>query len=283
MVAHAKRIVVGDSIIAKTDTLPVGVNAGMAPSGLSVHFAGGDRPDAAAIARLADDVGDGHGADSGRFSISHSPAASVSSRASSDWVELLASGLTFDLSGLAPAEGVSPPPPMHLFGFDQPPEWPAGGALHLAVGAHLYGGGGLLPVVRTMVALGARLARLDGAVAVGWHPARSVIAAGLFCRMVEGWLAGGAFPALGLTALARDPDGGLRSEGLAHFIGQELRIEPYHGEPLADAAKLALRLIHGFVESGPVSATFETTGLNGAPLLVEPSANRSFIRVWRRD
>jgi hypothetical protein len=277
MVAHAKRIVVGDSIIARTDTLPAGVTAGMPMSGLSVHFAGGDRPDVAAIVRLAGAVADGHVPDSGRFSISHSPAASAA------WVELLASGLTFDLSGLAPGEGVSPPPPGHLFGFDQPPTLPAGGALNLAVGAHLSGGGGLLPVVRTMVALGARLARLEGAVAVGWHPARSVIAAGLFCRMIDGWLAGGAFPALGLTALARDPDGGLRSEGLAHFIGQELRIEPYHGEPLADAAKLALRLIHDFVERGPVSVAFETTGLNGAPLLVEPSANRSFIRVWRRD
>lgn len=277
MVAHAKRIVVGDSIIARTDTLPAGVRAGVASSGLSVHFADGNRPDAAAIARLTDDVGEGHAAEGGRFRISHSPTASAG------WVELLASGLAFDLAGLAPGEGVSPPPPVHLFGFDQAPILVPDAALHLAVGAHLSGGSGLLPVVRTMVALGARLARLDGAVAVGWYPARSVIEAGLFCRMIDGWLAGGAFPALGLTALARDPDGGLRSEGLAHFIGQELRIEPHHGEPLADAAKLALRLIHGFVESGPVSAAFEATGLNGSRLLVEPSANRNFIRVWRRD
>ncbi len=130
------------------------------------------------------------------------------------------------------------------------------------------------------VGLAASLSELPGIEGIAWRPAHSLIEPVLFRLQVGTWLAGGAFPALGLTALARDPDGGLRSVGLEFFIGQELRIEPAAGRPFPGAAKLAVRLIHGLVEDGPVHKPIELAGENGEPIRMEPSANGRFIRVW---
>ena len=43
-----------------------------------------------------------------------------------------------------------------------------------------------------------------------------------FMSAVRAWLVGGAFPALGLTALREEQDGALHSEGLALFTGYEV-------------------------------------------------------------
>ena len=155
-------------------------------------------------------------------------------------------------------------------------------AITLRPGAHLAGGGNLLPVVRSMVDVAAALVALPEVQAVVWHPARSGMAPAYFAQVVGKWLEGGPFPALGLTALAREVDGGLRSEGLAFFTGQELRIEPVRDESPAQAAKIAIRLINTLVTIPPVFAPCEFTGPGGERLNAEPSGNGRFIRIWRQ-
>ena len=71
-----------------------------------------------------------------------------------------------------------------------------------------------------------------------------------FRRTVGAWLDGGAFPALGLTALSRSPQGAMRSVGLNFFLGHELELAPLAGESAADTARMAVRLIHDLVENG---------------------------------
>lgn len=230
----------------------------------------GARPDADAISALAAARGEG------------TPFAVTHCAESEGWVELVASGMAFDLCGLSPAPVEPLPPLVHAFGYDGQAQPRFGEAVALRPGSHLAGGEAMLPVVRTMVGLAARLAQMPGVQGVSWHPARSLVEPALFVRMAAAWLAGGAFPALGLTALARDPDGGLRSEGLAFFIGQELRVEPFEGGPMPGGPRLAMRLIHSLVEDGPVRGPVHLHGPDGERLLAEPSANGAFVRVWRQ-
>lgn len=197
------------------------------------------------------------------------------------WLELLASGLTFDLSGLTP--GVSEPIPdrAHLYGLahsavDCPLE-----AITLTPGPHLAGGEAMLPVVRCLAWLAARLAALPGTRAVAWHSARCWSAPQHFRDVVLRWMEGGAFPGFGLAALIPMADGGLQSEGLTQFIGQELRIEPELVADRAAAAKIALRLMHLLVENGPVKSPERITLSPQENLRLEPSANQRFVRVWR--
>lgn len=241
------------------------------PAGMSLIYAADARPNGADIARIAAGVATAMP----RFSISHQPPQGEG------WLELLSSGLTFDLSGLAPAAPLPLAEWRHAFGFSgDVPQAPC--AVGLVPGPHLSGGKAMMPVVRTMVGLAASLAAGTQAQAIAWHPARSLIEPALFCRIITAWLAGGAFPALGLTALARDPDGGLRSEGLAFFTGQELRIEPDMGKS-EDAARLAVRLIDALVTRGPVSAPFAMTMPDGGGLQLAPSANGRYVRAWRGE
>ncbi|MEY2943142.1 MAG: hypothetical protein RLY97_1156, partial [Pseudomonadota bacterium] len=197
-------------------------------------------------------------------------------------IELLYGGLSFDLLGLMPAEKCPMPDIAHRYGFTAPLANRGLEAITLVAGEHLRGAENLLPVVRGMTAIAAKLTALSGALAVAWHPARSLIAAEPFVRSITSWLDGGAFPALGLTALIRDVDSGLRSEGLAFFTGQELRIEPIHGESAAGAAKIALRLIHMLVGSEAVTKPYEFTGPAGENLRAEPSGNGKYIRIYSK-
>ena len=205
------------------------------------------------------------------FSISHRPAPHEG------WVELLAQGLAFDLVGLAPAAPSPAPQPCHHYGTAAL----TGEAIALYPGAHLSGGEGLLPVVRTAAALGAALAGLDGVEAVVWHPARTATAPALFRAGVEGWLAGGAFPVLSLAALELGEDGAFRSEGLAFLLGQELRLESLADGDSAKAGKIAARLIHTMVEEGAVLTAAEFTGPGGERLRAQPTDNGRVLRVWQ--
>ena len=124
----------------------------------------------------------------------------------------------------------------------------------------------MLPVVRAQAELAARLCELPGVAAIAWHPARSLCEPRFFREAVLRWIDGGAFPGLGLASLAPTEDGGLKSEGLAHFTGQELYLEPALCEPRADAAKTALRLMHWLVEYGHLNDIVDLTGPSGEPL-----------------
>ncbi|MEO0062907.1 MAG: hypothetical protein RLZZ08_1467 [Pseudomonadota bacterium] len=249
-------------------------------SAVSLLFAPGTRPDLRAIRALAGGAAD--------FVISHDPqgdAADPSGSGTPDathlWVELLAKGLTFDLSGLATGEAAAPPPCAHLYGV--PSEIAASPleAITLAPGPHLAGGGGMLPVIRTLALLAARLTALPGTIAVAWHPARCWSAPDQFRNQVLRWIDGGVFPGFCLAALAPMVDGGLQTEGLALFTGQELRIEPDAGDDRAADAKIAVRLLHQLVETGRVDAEQRFIGPAGDNLRLEPSANGRFVRVWR--
>ena len=211
------------------------------------------------------------------FAISHKPEPSAG------WLEILAGGLTFDLAGLTPAPSGPLPEMAHWYGFREKPRVEVAEAITLVPGEHLQGAENLLPVTRVMTATATRLAALDNVKAVVWHPARSAMAPAVFTTSIGNWLQGGAFPALGLTALFPDGNGAIRSEGLAFFIGQELLIEPSIGISTAQNVKIAARLINHLVGSNTIQQRFDFIGPNGEYLSVEPSGNDRFLRVWTKS
>lgn len=197
------------------------------------------------------------------------------------WLELLASGLTFDLIGLAPDEGAAIPSASHFFGLGREVAKEPFEAIAIVPGPHLGGGAAVLPVVRVMAGLARELAlRLDARV-VCWAPAGSWMDTGYFARIVQSWLEGGAFPALGFTGIERTPDGGVQSQGLCHFAGQELRVESRRGEAPAETVKLAVRAMDHIVRNGPIESRQELTGPSGELLLAEPLPGGRVVRLWR--
>jgi hypothetical protein len=235
---------------------------------LSLVFAEGQRPDAAALLGLLDaqpQTGSGP-----RFSLSHMPSAEEG------WVEILASGLTFDCAGLAPASPSATPTGGALLGLERQPE---GEAISLSPGPHLAEAAGMLPVVRALAGLGARLAALPGAVAVFWNPARCWMPTAYFCKVVDNWLADGPFPALGLTSLERESDGSIVSVGLALMTGQELRFLPDPKLVPADIARIAVRLIHALIDIDPLTTQHTFVGPDRETLLVTPSKQGTQLDV----
>jgi hypothetical protein len=251
-------------------------NSGLA---VSLLFAAGCRPEPQAIRDFAREERE--------FSVSFDPSVEgVAGAASTDgdgraWLELLAKGLTFDLVGLGPAAPPEPPPCVHGYALGANVEAHGLEAVTLRPGPHLAGGHAMLPVVRSMALLAAALSGIDGVAAVAWHPARTWCGPGYFHDGVQRWIEGGVFPALGLTALAMTPDGGMQSEGLSLFAGQDLRIEPELMTDKAAGAKIGVRLIDSMVEAGPIDVPHRVLGPEGQPLRLEPSANGRFVRVWR--
>ena len=281
---------------------------GIGDGGLSLLFAKGQRPSRDDLARLAaarvapgaggfslgHDFG-GHGTGregsgregSGRYGNSKPGTRSQVTRKhpgqdDTGQLELVASGLTFELSGLHPAPPAPPPVVHHRFGADEGAGLTTLEAVALLPGDHIAGGQVLMPVVRTMLALACRMAELPGLSAIVWHPAHSLIGPGLFRRQVDGWLGGGAFPALGLTALIKGADGTVRSHGLAHFIGQELALDPSIDGGAAAAARVAVRLIHALVEDGPLQAPIDVEGPDGQPLHAAPENAGRLVHVTNR-
>lgn len=250
------------------------IDGGGGISAASLLFAPGERPGRQAIAALA--------SEKASFAISHDPAEGNGENGEAgDWLELLANGLTFDLVGLAPGHSAESPPLGQVFGL--PAEFDSWRmeAITLRPGPHLTAGGAMPPVVRSLAWLAAQLAWLPGVRAIAWHPARSVSEPAHFRDSVLRWIEGGVFPGLGLASLAPMADGGMQSQGLALFTGQELRLEPELTEDRAAGAKIALRLMHWLIEHGPVEGEERLTGPDGRPLRLEPSANGRFVRAWR--
>lgn len=243
---------------------------------LSLLFAAGDRPSAEDV-NCALSQPDGPSAHAG------SPVARITNARSGGegWLELLANGLTFDLAGLAPAQSEPIPKAAHFFGLPSRENEKPFEAIAIVPGPHLAGGGAMTPVVRTMAAVASELSAKLDAKAVCWGPAGSWMDPSYFARIVEGWLAGGAFPALGFTGIERGDDGAVASDGLAFFTGQELRVESRRGEPAADTVKLAVRAIDHLVRHGPIDRRERLTGPNGEALLAEPTRDGRIVRLWR--
>lgn len=235
---------------------------------LSLVYASGARPDVPALQALREAK---HAGTAGtRFSISHFPDSSEG------WVELLADGLTFDCAGLSPAAPAVLPKGGALLGLEREPE---GEAITLTPGPHLADAMGMLPVVRTLAAIGSQLAALPGAAAVIWNPARCWMPPAYFCKVIDNWLADGPFPALGLTSLERESDGSIVSVGLALMTGQELRFLPDAKLVAADIARIAVRLIHAMIESGPLFKTETYLGPARETLLVTPNLRGTLLDV----
>lgn len=256
-------------LAAETPELPSSQTGNAGNAALMLLFREGARPAADDIARLLD------AADSGMSArISHRPEPSAG------WLELLARGLTFDLRGLSPAMPVPHEPARHAYGFgavsaDGPLE-----AVALVASGHIAAGAALGPVLRTMFKLAANLAIRLPVEAVLWRPAGTVMEPSYFSRAVLNWLAGGAFPALGLTALMPASDGSVASSGLSHFIGQEMQLEGLPGEAQAESVKLAIRLVDYLVRHGPLTEPHTITQDPGV-LLAEPSSVGKRVWVWR--
>ncbi|MFC3097689.1 hypothetical protein [Alteraurantiacibacter palmitatis] len=186
------------------------------------------------------------------------------------WCELLANGLTFDLTGLSPGVAAAMPEMRHFFALDAKAALGDCEAMALTPGPHLLSGGAMIPVLRCLAWLAGELAELENIAGVAWGPAATVCAPGYFRDAVTRWLGGGAFPGLGLTALRTLEDGSLQSEGLSLFTGQELLLVPDAGGDPQRAAKLALRLLHWLVDMGRITHTMSLTGREGEPILLEP-------------
>ena len=240
-------------------------------TGLSLLFAAGTRPPADRIDAVLRGGGEASAGALHGAMVSHRPAETEG------WIELLASGLTFELHGLAPAPSLSVTPAAHAFGFDEVP----GGleAVALVAGPHIAGGSAMIPVVRTITGLAANLALSLPVRAVCWEPAGTWMEPGFFARAIIAWLAGGPFPVLGLTALVPDA-AGVTSVGLAFFGGQEVRVAAAPGEAMADTARLAIRMVDNIVRRGAIIARTELDG-PGVALIAEPSPDGRVVTIWR--
>lgn len=240
-------------------------------AGLSLLFAVGQRPSVDDIERL--------------FATSDTSllGARISHRAddAEGWVELVANGLTFDLAGLAPADSSAIPEARHRFGVDAELAGSPLEAISLVPGQHIAGGNAMMPVVKTMAGLVANLALHLTAKAVCWHPAGTWMDPGYFARIVLNWQSGGAFPALGLTAVDQTEDGSVMSSGLAYFIGQEVQIEIAPDEAAAETVKLAMRVIDYMVLHGPLRSPRKLDGPSGETLMAEPSQYGQVVWIWR--
>ena len=253
------------------------VSSGVTP-GFSLLCAPGSRPGAAEVERLlqAPAPRDAQLArDAQLVRISHRPAEAEG------WLELLASGLTFDLAGLAPAAPAPRPAVAHRFNVPEALANQALEAVSLVPGDHVSAAGGQVAVVRMMAGIAARLAKLPGVRAVCWHPLASWMEAGYFARIVSAWLAGGVFPALGLTTFQSAGKGQLLTLGMACFTGQELRVEVGPGERRSETTKLAVRAVDLLVRHGPVHERMTLVGPVGEPLMVEPEPGGKVLRLWR--
>ena len=250
--------------------------------GVLLLFEGGKRPDAQAIRKIVDKLD--------HVSISHDPVenlkieqadASAKQRAAS-WLELLDNGMTYDLVGLAPGAQANFPVINHRKYLPEGFLESTCEAVGLLPGPHISGGFSSLPVVRGLLSLAADLTAAHTPVrAICWPPAANVVGVEFFRTSAEGWKNGGPFPARVLAGFKPMADGGLQSEGLAHFTGQEIRIEPGSVGDYPTAELLAARLIQQLAQYGPLTGTEEVTAPDGSQMRLEPSGNGKFVRVWQ--
>lgn len=243
---------------------------------VSLLFAGGCRPTALAVRELAEK--------DHTFAVSFDPSDRAQRGGAPDeqvepgWIELLDSGLTFDLVGLAPGVPAADPPHRRGVGLNLDSSETLE-AVTLIPGPHLSRVEGITPIVRMLALLGAKLAGLDGTRAIAWHAAGCWSEPNIYRDAVTRWADGGVFPGLTLASLVRSPDGGMHSEGLALFTGQEVRLDmSLVGEPVS-AAKLAVRVMDMLVDRGRIDTRETITGPDGERLRLEPAEDGHTLRV----
>jgi hypothetical protein len=232
----------------------------------------GARPSASDVERLLSTTADS------------APAARIGHRPADDhgWLELIVSGLAFELRGLAPGMAAPIPPVGPVYGLPTDMDRFQLEAISLAPGAHIAAGGAMMPVVRALVGLAASLALELPLVAVCWDPARSWMEPRYFGRVALTWLSGGAFPALGLAGVHRRGEGLIESTGLAFFTGQEVRVGARDGEPGPETIKLAAQVVDHLVRYGPLDRADRLAGPDGEALTLQPSSDGRFVEVSRQ-
>ena len=262
----------------------------METNGVYMLFAKGKRPDRAAVAAFLEErsIASFSDAPSGgedqRLVVADKEAApgtdAGASRRKVVCAELVSQGLTFDLTGLSPGDARAFPVAAHRVDCEALPSDIEYEALHLAPGHHLAGGERSLPVAKGLLGLACAMAQdFDDLAVVVWPPSRSAIGRQFFQSAIAGWLEGGAFPARGLVAFATTADGTLQSEGLAFWIGQELRIEPPLSSDITAASRLGAELVGRLLLVGGVDGSERIVAPDGSRLVLRTSRNGTFIRV----
>ena len=197
------------------------------------------------------------------------------------WVELLVSGLTFDLVGLNPAAVKPLAEPQFRFGLARDFDPQGTEPITLVPGPHLRSSVPVLPVVRSMAGLAANIALPLGAKAICWNPVCAWSEPGYFARVALDWIAGGPFPALGMTGIFHASDGTVTTRGLSYFAGHDLVVEARENETPAQTAKLAVRLIDYVVRYGAIRENRMIAGVADEVMKAQPAADGSFVRVVR--
>lgn len=208
----------------------------------------------------------------------------VTAEASNDtvWLELLCDGLTFDLLGLAPGDGSAFPEIEHRFDLERSPGAFRYEIMQLEPGQNLKGGESSVPVARSMIGLARDLTQhFENLEAISWPHAKTAMGRRYFESISTAWLEGGAFPALGLTAFREAIDGALQSVGLDFWIGQELRIEQPLAADKVAATRIGVRIINQLILVGGLEDSERIMAPDGTRLVMRPSRNGKFIRVWR--
>ena len=249
--------------------------------GLMLMFDRGQRPDRAAVAAALATIPRAVAShDPGRADPAHHVAAPPQrAAAGEDWLERLADGLTFDLLGLSPGPGLSAPEVAHRYNCDIDCLLDSE-ALALVPGPHIAQGARALPIIRTLLGLGAALTdALEGVQTVCWPVARTAIAPRFFARTVDAWLGGGPFPALGMLGFDFDEQGGLRSEGLRFFIGCELAIDPAACRDRLAATRLAVRIVQELVGYQRPDGQQEFTTEGGEIFTLEPDLPMGLLKL----
>lgn len=238
--------------------------------GFLLQFAAGARPDAATIAQALSE------------SVIRRPLVHVTHGAPGveGWCELAISGMSFDVTGLAPASGQAMELVETHYGFGSEQAVEDREAVAIAPGPHLASAGGKLPVVRAMCDIAARLCQTLAVQAVGYAPAGTLMTPAYFTDSVGRWLRDGPFPAQGLTSLTLSNDGSVRSRGLAHIIGQELQLQPRPGETADEAVALAARLVDRLVRDGAPQKPMPID-LGEDEVFLEPSRYGKLLLAWR--
>lgn len=211
---------------------------------------------------------------------SHEDDQGVVDTDSVGWLELHSSGLTFDLIGLGDGPTVTLPQTDHEFDCDGNFDRSSLSTVNLVPSEHLIAGEATMPILQGLL----RLARdfvqhFEQTKYLIWPHSKSIIGRRFFESTVTAFLDGGAFPALGLTAFHEVADGGLETVGLAHFIGQELRLDANIVNDRVAATRLGVRLVNQLVLTGAVNGPEQLTGMDGQIIRLEPSENGRLIRV----
>lgn len=240
-------------------------------AGLSFAFAPGERPDAATLRDV--------------LAACQASAELVRADEQVGTAEIVASGLVFEVDGLAPASALPETVAEDRYGFGDHAAHAQSAwleAVRFYPGHHLSGGVGLAPVIRTLLALAAELAGSMPVRAIHWHPAGTAIDPSDFSRTTLAWLAGGAFPAIGLTALSSLADGSVVSRGLAHFVGQELTLRGVAGRDPEASIRLAAQVVDHIIRVGPLTA-FTQWRIQDTVFSAEPAREAKRILVWPAD